>query len=584
MSEPWEEYANPVATPPETRQTAAGELPLGGVDWADVGKGSLGGLGRGTAALLGLPGTVGELARAGMRKAGVPEQGIEASRLMMRANPLLSPFAGPGARAVQGEMEKVIGPLYEPKTTAGQYASTIGEFAPSALIPGVGGGLLARATNVVVPAVASETAGQITKGSAIEPWARAGAGIGAGLGMGKIITPTAPPTVAHAEAVDRLRQQGIPLSAAERTGSKALGWLEASAADMPLSSRAAQAMKDRQGAAIDRRVTEQVFDPGELAVELAMRGERATQTLPSQQAMAAGRQTLSDAYTDLSGRNVMRNGPTLQRDLARAQNNYERLALPSQRATGARDVAGIRDEITQSLIQNGPMPGDVYQATRSRLGTLAKEARNTNSALANALTDIRTALDNAMRRRLSPQDAARWDETNRRWANMRQLEAATVKDTEHLSPQAIAQALKGRRKSEYARGAGPMDQFSRDLSQVVKPLPQSGTSPRSGWRELFNMPVAASVGGGGALGALVGAPIAGAAIGFAPHVAARAALSRPGQAYLGNQFMPQNARDIIAQTVAEQAMTAPFTVARNEREREAIEARTRAQRRALGLE
>jgi len=82
----------------------------------------------------------------------------------------------PTSSEIQHGVEGVTGKFYEPQTTAGQYAETIGEFAPAV----VGGGealvprLIKRA---VVPGAASEAAGEATEGTSLEPWARAGAGI-----------------------------------------------------------------------------------------------------------------------------------------------------------------------------------------------------------------------------------------------------------------------------------------------------------------------------------------------------------------------------------------------------------------------
>jgi hypothetical protein len=59
--------------------------------------------------------------------------------------------------------------------------------------------------------------------------------------------------------------------------------------------------------------------------------------------------------------------------------------------------------------------------------------------------------------------------------------------------------------------------------------------------------------------------MAGAAAGAAaPMVASRFIVSRPGQAWLGNQAMPQNARDILAQTMMQQAASQPSGIARQQ--------------------
>jgi hypothetical protein len=72
-------------------------------------------------------------------------------------NPIAKLLTGPDATQVQQGIENYTGPLYQPKTVPGQYASTLAEFAPGALVPG-GGGLATRAVNTVIPALASETA------------------------------------------------------------------------------------------------------------------------------------------------------------------------------------------------------------------------------------------------------------------------------------------------------------------------------------------------------------------------------------------------------------------------------------------
>jgi hypothetical protein len=74
-------------------------------------------------------------------------------------------------------VESYTGPFYQPKTIVGDYAQTAGEFVPSALLMPEG----SLATNALryglLPALSSETAGQLTKGTAAEPWARTIGGI-----------------------------------------------------------------------------------------------------------------------------------------------------------------------------------------------------------------------------------------------------------------------------------------------------------------------------------------------------------------------------------------------------------------------
>ncbi|RWO34733.1 MAG: hypothetical protein EOS10_00050 [Mesorhizobium sp.] len=108
---------------------------------------------------------------------------------------------GGGSNPLSGEnlkagLSKLTGGAtdYQPKTTAGEYTRTAAEFAPNAIGPG---GPLRKLLQVALPAAASETGGQLTDGTALEPYARVvGALLGGGastVGAGRSIpkTPTA---------------------------------------------------------------------------------------------------------------------------------------------------------------------------------------------------------------------------------------------------------------------------------------------------------------------------------------------------------------------------------------------------------
>lgn len=120
------------------------------------------------------------------------------------------------SQLVTGEKPKA--PLeYEPKTLAGEYGQTVGEFAAGALGPG---GALRKTAQVLVPGMASEAAGQATKGSELEPWVRAVFGLAGGVATAgrspnitKLAAKGAPERLAvkaEADALyDKLRSAGI---------------------------------------------------------------------------------------------------------------------------------------------------------------------------------------------------------------------------------------------------------------------------------------------------------------------------------------------------------------------------------------
>lgn len=156
---------------------------------SDVVKSGASGVVKGTAGLLGAPADLSELGAQGIdyltRKVG-EKLGID----VRKREPQKVNY---GSEDVLNAIKSIIGDLHTPQTKVGEFAQTIGEFAPGALMGG--GGLAARAAQVVVPAVASETAGQVTKGTAAEPYARFG---GAILGGGLTALASRPGTAARA--------------------------------------------------------------------------------------------------------------------------------------------------------------------------------------------------------------------------------------------------------------------------------------------------------------------------------------------------------------------------------------------------
>lgn len=168
--------------------------PLNGDETADdVARSATTGLYRAGVGFGGQQGDVRELVEAGARwgaeRGGATPQAAEnfvgtVSNLVTAAFPALRGPGGVNAPTSQ-EIDETIAPSlpesvrgwtqHEPRTTAGEYARTVGEFAPALASPGR---TTERVARTVVPAVVSETAGQVTEGTALEPWARLAGALG----------------------------------------------------------------------------------------------------------------------------------------------------------------------------------------------------------------------------------------------------------------------------------------------------------------------------------------------------------------------------------------------------------------------
>lgn len=445
-----------------------------------------------------------------------------------------SAFDAPVSPDIQKSIESVTGEFYKPQTTAGEYAKTIGEFAPG-MVAGPGGWLRNTALAVpraVTPGVFSETAGRVAKEYAPKYETAAkigGAVLGGWLGARRVTPTTSTPERRQLAAV--LDAERVPITAGQRTGNKPLQWLESTAADTPIAARRAAELNERTGRAFTSAALRRMGYHGD---ELAT---------PAVLARESGR--IGNVFETIGARSTLRPDPRFHADLTQARTTYNRLVSPNARTPA---VEHELQDIVSIIRQNGGnIPGDVYNTTRSRLTKEAHSLRATDPQTAEALSRIRDALDAAMGRSIPAADRAAWREAQRQWANWKIIEKATSgagtgTAEGFISPDALRAAVAARDKGAYVRGWGDMADLAR-AGQILRPLPSSGTAQRSAANSLYATVPAMFAGqqAGGWLGALAGASV--------PWVGGRALLSAPAQRYLGNQLTPSTREDRLLNAI-----------------------------------
>lgn len=537
MAGPWERYQkSPEAGPwskyqksatPEPQQDSGGVMATLG----DMAKSGAAGVARGAADLVGLPGSLSDLAKSGMDLAlskgyeavtgetpapgsffagmsGLPPELREQTRSDMS-----------GSRARQG-LSSVTGGAtdYEAETTAGKYAGTVGEFLPGAA---AFGGL--SPSNLLkfgaVPGVASEAAGQATEGTAYEPYARVAAALLAPVAVSaaqKLVTPFGV-SAERASAADVLKGEGVQPTAGQITGNRGLKYRESE-----LGGARAADMIEQQGEQFTRAALKRA----------GIDAHRATPEV-----MRDGLKVIGDKFDDLASRTTLQFDNQLMSDLV------SDVAAYTQNATAvAPIVENTARRIAQIATNNGgTIPGSAYKSLRSDIG--AASARASDNSVKFALRDLQESLDDAVSRSMPSDVLPAWQEARQQYRNFLTLERASTGAGEDaalglISPARLRQATvttQGRRN--YVTGQGDFDELARSGQALLTPLPQSGTAPRLDAR---------TIGGGlGALGAgtgaMAGGPmggVVGALIGAAtPYAAGRALMSRPVQSYLANQLL-----------------------------------------------
>lgn len=519
MADPWAEFrVAPAAEKPkddpwaEFRATSPSASDIA----YDVAASGAAGVGKGVAQGLGGLGDLKNLAGAGVdyvtNKAGIDPEALDTLKSIggRVANVVAPGLASvvrnaPTSETVQKGLEKVTGEFHKPTTDYGRAAEAVGEFVPGAVTAAAsGGGTLAGNLTrfAAIPGVTSAMAEKYLPESEWKPYQKAGLTMASTLiNPARVVTPF-PATETRREAVDTLRREGVTsLTAGQRTGNERLQYLESIAPHMPFGGQRAHEVEAEGRRQFTEAALRRAGAAGEATPEV----------------LAANQQRLGQAFNDLSARNNLVPDNQFVNDIVDAARNYRRVPDSQQRQM----VQGYIDDIIDH-VNNGAMPGPQYQEMRSRLSRQANSLRQSDPTLAEALRDMRNALDNAMARSISPEDRELWQTARRQYGAQKVIEnaasragAATAEG--QISPPNLRNVVSAENRGAYARGEGPFNELARAGTVAMTPLPNSGTAQRINALDLLDLSKAALKLPGG--------------------LAARAITSAPGQSILANQLM-----------------------------------------------
>ncbi len=348
-----------------------------------------------------------------------------------------------------------------PTTPAERAARTVGGYVGSGVLGGVG------PVRSAIGGLGDVAAGAATEGTAAEPYARAAGGILAGSlpGVGRRIATPLPISPERQAAIATLEKAGVPVTAGEASGSKALRYAEAALSDAPFAGGKAAAIKEAQGQALAGEVMGKTGAPSELM---------------TRENMEKGFDRLGQTYQDIGTRNNLNFDPKLSSDVLDSIKRYEDIAhFANNKPIIYKEAAKIAN-----AIQSGSpsMSGIQYQKWRSDLGKLSSGlSRSGDEAAAQGIKDIRKSLDSAFERSMSnPADAALLKETNRQYSALKGVK----KGIERGGGDPLL-GLLGQNPGATLRAmaTGPTGHrgfipLSDAANTILKPLPNSGTAQR----------------------------------------------------------------------------------------------------------
>lgn len=467
------------------------------------------GLARGATELAALPGTIGDGLGSLYEMVGLIPEG---SREM-------EPSIARGLREAASSLTSG-GTEYDPQTTAGEYAQTVGEF--------VGGGSGARLGTIA--GIGSEAAGQLTEGTAAEPFARLGGALLAPIaastayrGLQNVVSPMAGQIdPARQRAVDFLRSQGVNPTAGQVVGGRsAQNQLYREAATPGGRQLADDALEDFTAAALRsigsdaRRATPDVM-------------EEATKRIGAQ-------------FDDLVRGVDVTPAPANVARFGDALDTYRELA---PRETAPPIFENIQNALVRALNERTPIAPRTVTTWRSNLSKLTTSPEPaTRTAAIDALEAVDDVIGTSLTTAGRPEAVQQLDMARTQWRNYLAIERAAQRaDGGILTPAQLRTALLQQNRRTYVQGRGDLGPLTRAGNEVLESLPQSGTAPR-----LSAAQIAANSGtgtGAGLFSYAMGAdPLLAGGIGLAATAAPIARnqflSSGLGQRYFQNQLMRQ---------------------------------------------
>lgn len=324
------------------------------------------------------------------------------------------------------------------------------------------------------------------------------------------------------KAVDTLRSVGVPLDAAQLTGSPVLSRIRSSFMDNPFTVGAQKEYQQAQQEAFNRAALRTIGEDSKSATS---------------DVMGAAQRRINDVFGDVLNRNKVNVDMPFMQNLASLQ--------AGAAAEDKKVIGNVINRIFDATDSNGQIPGQIAYGIKKDLDRMASTADTTQNYYAR---QVRSALMDQINGSLGAADRDVFSTARGQFRNMKQIEGAIDKEGSGvISPSRLANTLgtkANRAQSVYGQG----DQTLVDLAQAGKrllpdKLPNSGTAARMAMQ--VGIPLGVGVGEGAMTGDWMGGAKTAASVAAIPKLL-QFAINNPATAnYLANGIKPGIMRSIM---------------------------------------
>jgi len=300
-------------------------------------------------------------------------------------------------------------------------------------------------------------------------------GLGAVNAVGRVAQPIKNALAEGSQkAINILKEAGVPLDAAQATGSALLHRVKASLMDNPTTAGAQRDFIAKQQGAYNRAVLNTIGEDSRAATSEVMGN--------------ASKRIDNEFKTILNNNNV-----NLTDDIVTKIGSIQQLAIDAEK----KPISNIANRILKNVDEHGQITGQSAYAIKKDLDMYASSSDTT---LAHYAKELRSTLMNGINDSLSDADKEAFQIARNQFGNMKTIEGAIDKEGGgNISPSRLAQIMStkaNRAKSVYGKGNQDLVDLAQAGSKVLtEKLPNSGTIARA----------LAQVAPGAALGAAYGA-------------------------------------------------------------------------------
>ena len=413
-------------------------------------------------------------------------------------------------------------PLLE--TPAGLAGNITGELGQAVLLPGgtIGKAALTGATmGAVQPTLQDESkAFNVISGAGV-----GAAGQGIVNALGRVAQPiTNQIGEIGANAVKTLREAGIPLDAAQATGSALLGRVKAALSDNLFTAGAQQEFSGVQKQAFNKAIAKTM-------------GEDADKITPS--VISNAKENIGKIYDDVAAKVNIRADDKFLNNLSAIDDEAKNILNDQQYSIIDKNIKNI---LNKASSEGNQLNASQYQNIKKTLDRLSGSSDTDVASYARDLRDVlNKGLSDSAEATGNKELVSSLKEANKRWGNMRKIEDVALKNAEgDISPSLLYNSLttKAKRNAFYAEDNELSKLAAAGKIVLPEKLPNSGAIARGLAKAA--VPAAAGAAYGLYQGDYMDA-LKGVAFGVAAPKLAQAAINNPKFAAYLEKGIGQNA-------------------------------------------